>query len=313
MDDLPETSELLAFARTVEAGSLSGAATELGLPRVTLTRRLARLEARLGVKLLRRSTRRLTLTDAGEALYRHARVVLAAVRDADGAVRRADGTVRGLLRISLPPIPGGGLQGMLLAFLRQYPHVRLEALYGTAHVDLVGSGYDVALRAGTNLDPGLVARTIIRSRLMAVASPAYLARAGVPEDPADLLGHACLVGFDRGERPATHWPQEGGGAVRVEGVIVSNEITLLRDAALGGMGIALLPEMLVGEHVAAGRLVHVLAGRLGARTQFAVVYPEREFLAPAVRAFVDFVVAWPLDDLAELDPARGPSPVPYRP
>ena len=109
MDDLPETSELLAFARAVEARSLSGAAKELGVPRVTVTRRLARLEERLGVRLLRRSTRRLALTDAGEALYKHARVVLAAVTEADGAVRRADGAVRGMLRVAMPPVGGSRL------------------------------------------------------------------------------------------------------------------------------------------------------------------------------------------------------------
>ncbi|MDP2310993.1 MAG: LysR family transcriptional regulator [Pseudomonadota bacterium] len=300
MTDLPETSELLAFARAVEAGSLSGAALELGLPRVTVSRRLARLEERLGVRLLRRSTRRLTLTDAGEELYRHARVVLSAVRDADGAVRRTDGAVRGLLRVALPPGPGPWLHDMLLAFLTRYPDVRLEALYGTAHVDLIAAGYDVAIRASSDLDPWLVARTLARVRVMAVASPAYLSRVGTPQAPGELMDHKCLVGFTRGERPATHWPLEGGGAVRVEGIVVSNDITLLQAAALAGVGIALLPEILVAEHLAAGRLVHVLADRVGARTLLAIVYPEREFLPPAVRAFVDFVAAWGVESIATL-------------
>lgn len=289
MDDLPETSELLAFARAVEARSLSGAAVELGVPRVTVSRRLARLEERLGVRLLRRSTRRLTLTDAGEELYRHARVVLAAVRDADGAVRRSDGAVRGLLRVALPPGPGTWLQTILLRFMSRYPDVRIEAMYGTAHVDLVAAGYDVALRASAELDPGLVARTLGRTRTVAVAAPAYLVRAGTPEDPSEILSHKCIVGFARGERPATHWPLLGGGAVRVEGVVVSNDLPLLLHAALAGLGIALLPENFVDEHLRSGALVQVLADRVGARTLFAVVYPEREFLPPAVRAFVDFV------------------------
>jgi DNA-binding transcriptional LysR family regulator len=310
MDTLTETAELLAFVHTVDARSLSRAAVELGLPRVTVSRRLARLEERLGVRLVRRTTRRLALTDAGEELYRRARVVLGAVREAEAAVRRTDGVVRGLLRVSAPPSGRGGFNDLFLDFLERYPEVRLEVEFAARHVDLVGSGYDVAIRASSDLDPGLIARSLARIRLLAVASPAYLARAGVPETPADLARHACLVGFADGARPVTHWPLVDGGKVRVEGALASNALELLLDAALRGRGIAFLPELLIQEPLRQGAIVQVLAGAVGAMSQLAVVYAEREFLPPVVRAFVNFVAARSVDLLALAVTPPAPAPCP---
>jgi DNA-binding transcriptional LysR family regulator len=290
MSMLTETAELQAFVQTVEARSLARAARELGVPRATLGRRLARVEERLGVRLLRRTTRRLALTDAGEELYRHARGVLAAVREAEAAVRRTDGAVRGLLRVSLPLSSEDALHGLLLDFGARYPDVRVEAQFSSHHVDLLGAGYDVGIRASPSIAPGLIARTLARVPLRAVASPAYLARAGLPGSPEELARHACIVGFSMGERPATQWPLAGGGHLRVEGVLATNDILLQREAARAGRGIALLPEIILRGDLLDGTLVPVLAGAVGGVTQVAVVYPERELLPPAVRAFVQFVV-----------------------
>lgn len=291
MDTLTEIAELQAFVQTVEARSLNRAATELGVPRATLGRRLARIEERLGVRLLRRTTRRMALTDAGEELYRHARGVIAAVQEAEAAVRRTDGAVRGLLRVSVPPSTDGVFQRLLLDFVEQYPEVRLEANFSAQHLDLLSAGYDVGIRAGPTIAPGLSGRVLTRVTLRAVAAPAYLERAGTPADPDDLARHACLVGFALGERPATHWPRLDGGQVRVEGRIVSNDIEFLRRAACAGHGIALLPHLMIEQDLRTGALVHVLDTRIGAASQIAVVYPERELMPPAVRAFVEFVRA----------------------
>ncbi|MEZ4241445.1 MAG: LysR family transcriptional regulator [Myxococcota bacterium] len=299
--DPPETTELQAFVHIVEAGSVAAAAAELDVPRATVSRRLARLEDRLSVRLLRRTTRRIGLTDAGEELYPHARSIVHAVEAASEAVRRDDDVPRGLLRVSVPPSTDGRFSSLFLAFLATYPEVQLEVLASSRLEDLVVSGIDVALRAGTTLDPGLIARQLHASDAVAVASPAYLERAGTPATPADLAHHACLVGYARGERPATHWPLWSGGRVRVDGRLVSNDLSLLHAAALAGVGIALLPQMLAGEHVDRGRLVVVLDGVVGGRTQLALVYPERQHLKPAVRAFIDFATAR-LGDL--LAPAR---------
>ncbi|WP_437674854.1 LysR family transcriptional regulator [Sorangium sp. So ce131] len=305
MDDPLETSELLAFSKTVEARSLSRAAAELGVPRATISRRLARLEERLGVRLLRRTTRSLALTDAGEALYRHARIVLDAVRHAEASVRKSDNVVRGELRVSVPPTMGASFSAMICDFARRYPEVRLHVHSTTQHADLQRGGYDVALRASTALEPGLVARTLVHMPLLVVASPAYLEARGTPRTRRDLRSHRCMMGFARGELPQTHWPSSGG-KFQVEGVFSTNDMDLLCDAALKGLGIALLPERVVRPHLESGALVHVLKGAVEADSHIAVVYVEREFMPPQLRAFIDAVMAWGGGDL--LPPAGAPKP-----
>src|SRR6185312_15683752 len=180
MKDPVETSELLAFTRIVDAKSLSRAARELRAPRPTISRRLARLEARLGVRLLRRTTRSLALTDAGEALYRQARLVLEAVAAAEASVRRPDDVMAGELRVSAPPIFDASFFDIVSAFAKRHPHLRVQIHASTREVDLRREGYDVAIRAGSEISPGLVARNLFRSKLVLVASPAYLAEAGAP-------------------------------------------------------------------------------------------------------------------------------------
>ncbi len=179
--------------------SLSRAALELGLPRATLGRRLSRLEGRLGARLLRRTTRSLVLTEAGEAFYRHARLVLEAVANAEASVRRPDDAIRGDLRVTVPPIMTHEFYALLYDFVRAHPDVRLQVHFGTRHVDLRRDGYDVAVRAGSDIEPGLIGRVLARTPMYAVASPEYLAQHGTPRTAKDLRNHRCLVGFARGE------------------------------------------------------------------------------------------------------------------
>jgi DNA-binding transcriptional LysR family regulator len=290
--DPVETAELLAFARTVDAKSLSRAAAELGLPRATISRRLARLEERLGARLLRRTTRSLALTDAGLALYRHARIVLDAVDDAIASVRRTDDVVRGDLRVSVPPNPPPSFYGMVCDFAERYPDVRLQVHATSRHVDLTRDGYDVALRAGTHFEPGLIARKLADIRVLAVASPAYLAAHGTPTSRRDLAHHRCLMGFSRAELPQAHWQIGKSTIQQLEGVLFSNDLGLLIHAVLRGQGIAMLPLPLTRAFLEEGALVAVLPGVLEQEGQVAVVYAERELMPPQVRAFVDAIVAW---------------------
>jgi DNA-binding transcriptional LysR family regulator len=291
MSEPLETSELLAFSKTVDSKSLSRAAAELGVPRATISRRLARLEERLGTRLLRRTTRSLVLTDAGEALYRHARIVLDAVAQAEASVRRTDDVIRGDLRVSVPPMTWPSFFAMICDFSAQHPELRMHVHFSTELVDLRRDGYDVVLRATSTLEPGLIARTLARDRALAVASPAYLKAYGTPRSTGDLRKHRCLMGFVRGELPATYWPA-AGGKLHVEGVLFSNEVMLLCDAALRGLGIAVVPGLIADPHLAQGTLVPVLPGILEVESQIAVVYPEREFVPAQVRAFVDALAAW---------------------
>lgn len=286
-----ETAELLAFVRTVEARSLSRAADMLGVPRATLSRRLARLEERLGARLLRRTTRSLLLTDAGHTFLEHARRALETLDTAAASVRSSGQVMRGELRVSVPPGLDTSFAFMIAKFARQHPEVRLQVDASSRIVDLVREGYDLALRASPAIQPGLIARTLSRHQLIAVASPAYLAAHGTPRTVKDLRKHRCLTGFARGEVPKTAWPV-GRGTAHVESAFATNDLTILREAALQGAGIALLPTLIVADELEAGSLVHVLRGLVGGETQLAVVYPERKLLPFHVRTFIDTLVEW---------------------
>jgi DNA-binding transcriptional LysR family regulator len=290
MEEPLESAELLAFTRTVDARSVSRAALELRVPRATIGRRLQRLEQRLGVRLLRRTTRSLLLTDAGEALYRSARIALDAVRQAEESVRRRDDEVRGELRVSVPPFTNPHFHALIAEFVLRYPEVNLQLHFSTQHADLQRGAYDVAIRGTRSLESGLVARVLTRATMIAVAAPSYLARKGKPRTLRDLRQHACLLSFARGELPQTHWIDRKGKLVQVAGSIASNDITFLRQAAIDGTGIAYLPGPHVQPALDDGRLLQVLKGTLETSTQLAVAYVEREFLAPQVRAFVDAVI-----------------------
>ncbi len=291
MNEPVETAELLAFTRAIEAKSLSRAAAELGIPRATIGRRLARLEERLGTRLLRRTTRSLAMTDAGETFYRHARMVLDAVMQAQASVRTTENVMRGQLRVSVPPISEESFSTMITAFAKKHPEVRVQVDFSTRLVDLIRDGYDVALRASSDIQPGLIARTIARHKVIAVASPAYLAENGIPRTVKDLRRHRCLTSFARGELPQSTWPV-GRGVVHVESAFSSNDVRVLRDAAVRGLGIALLPTLTIGDLIENGALVHVLPGIVEAENRIAVVYPERELLPLHVRAFVEALVKW---------------------
>jgi len=298
MTDPVETSELIAFTKTVDSKSLSRAAAELRVPRATVSRRLARLEERLGSRLLRRSTRSLVLTDVGKVFYRQACIALEAVRLAEQSVRMADDVVRGDLRVSVPPVMRNGFHAMLCEFATRYPDLRVHVDTSNQLVDILRDGYDVALRASSQIEPGLIARTLFRDPMIAVAAPTYLANHGTPRKQRDLRSHRCLLGFARGEIPETHWPMVSGGKVHVDGAFFANDISLLHDAAVSGLGIALLPRGLVSSDLENGTLVQVLAGVVGAEMQIALVYPERAFLPPQVRAFIEAVAAWVPRELA---------------
>lgn len=298
---VPETSELQAFVAVVEGGSISAASRELGVPRATVSRRLALLEERLGVRLLHRTTRKMRLTDAGVEFYRHAREIVLAVDAARAAVRQGDGEPRGLLRVSVPPTDVR-FREVLCAFAERYPEVEIELIASTRHEDLIARGIDVAWRAAADLDPGLIARGMRTLELIAVASPAYVEAHGCPRTVDELDGHACLLGFEGGERPETHWPLRDGGRVRVRGRLVTNELMLVRDAVLRGLGIAMLPALTIQQALEDGRLVPVLPEHVGGQAHIALVFPDRKLLKPAVRAFIEFM-AERFDELLD-DSAR---------
>lgn len=291
LDEEPlDSGELAAFVRTVEAGSLSQAARVLGTPRATLSRRLARLEERLGARLLRRSSRSVVLTEEGRVLYERGKEALRSLRDAAESVGARTGALRGTVRVSLPPT-NPVLNEIVLGFLAAHPEVSMDVTVTTASVRFADDAYDVALRATLDFDETLVRRPLVTHELWAVASPAYLAARGVPRSVADLSAHACLRAYARGEWASNEWPTPKG-PVRVSGPLATNDLGMALDAARAGLGIALLPDVFVAGAVRRGELTRVLAGEVGQKTIVAIVYPERKLLRPVVRAFVEALASF---------------------
>jgi len=276
----------------VDTGSLTQAASLLDVPRPTVSKRLARLEERLGVRLLHRTTRRLTLTEQGKVLYPKARQVVQAAQEAVTAVARLDGVPRGLLRVLVPAgIPEAVFSGWMVGFLDAHPEVQLDVVATEEHVDLVAEGFDVAMRYGQMQDTSLVAKTLAMNADIAVASPHYLAKHGTPKTADDLVEHECIVGYRGRNAPHPHWPLLDGGSVRVGGRFASNHVMLGLHAALRHQGIALVVNASAAAFIAKGELVQVLPDVIGRPDRVALVYPDREFLDPKVRAFVDFLVS----------------------
>lgn len=272
------------FLEVVASGSISKAARVLGLPRATLSRRLSGLEADLGVRLLHRRTTQLTLTDAGEELRRRAAKIVEDAEATWAAVQRLDDTPRGLLRVSLT---GAHFEDLFNDFLDDFPEVQLEVFSTTRHVDLVAEGVDVAMRIGPIQDQNLIAKRIRTDRLVAVATPAYLAHHGTPQRPKDLAQHNCILGFAGDWAPNHAWPLLSGKYVDVAGRLATNEIDLIRTSVLAGQGIALLPSAVIVSELEAGQLTPVLLETVGAEIPISLVYADREFVDPKVRLFVD--------------------------
>lgn len=286
------TEGLEGFVAIVGHGSLTAAASAMGVPRSTLSRHLAQLEDRMGVRLLHRSTRRIVLTRAGEELHERARRIVDDAHAAVEAVRRHDDRPRGTLRVTTPPAHDGLTAAPILDFARRHPLVQLEVSSTSRVVDLVAEGFDVAIRGGPSAPADHVRRPLFRSDAVAVAAPAYLDRAGRPTRVEDLAAHTLLLGFDANHLPQRTWPRPDGGAFAVHGAFATNDLDLRRTAALDGDGIALLPITAVRDALHAGHLERVLPEDVGRVAHLSIVYPERAFLAPKVRAFVDHMLAW---------------------
>ena len=292
-----------AFVAVSGSGSFAAAGRKAGVATSSLTRQVDALEAEIGASLLNRSTRGLTLTPAGEEYLERVRRILADVEDAGRSVGDRDGVPRGLLRVSLPiAFARLHVAPILPAFLRAYPEVELELVTTDRIVDMVGERIDVAIRLGSLPSSSMVARRLGGHRRLVCASPKYLDRFGAPERPVDLVDRPCLTFvYGDGDRA---WRFERDGSeqlVRVRGPLTSSDSETLRSAAVAGLGLVLLPTWLVGEDLAAGRLVEVLAGwraeigRLvpeGASDAgvFALFLPDRRSSAK-VRAFVEHLAA----------------------
>ncbi|WMP19156.1 LysR family transcriptional regulator [Thiothrix lacustris] len=281
------------FVAIVDGGSITAAADKLELTVAAVSKRLKMLETELGVRLLTRNTRQLSLTEAGQYYYQHCREIQEEVSRVDQHLLAMQGTLSGSLRINMPMTYGKvRLSQWLIRFLQQHPDIHLTAHLDDAYTDAANGDYDVVIRIGVLEDSRLVARKLENVYLMPVASPAYLQAQGMPQIPADLAKHQCLHYTNVSHREGWTLYDEGGNAhnVQIQGQLCTNNGEVLKQAAIAGMGIALQPDFEVTDALEKGELVRILPEYSAQTLSVYAVYPSRQFLPEKTRALVDFLI-----------------------
>jgi len=289
--DMP--GAMIVFAQVVDSRSFSAAAARLGLSKSAVSKQIAKLEDRLGARLLNRTTRTLSPTDAGQDFYERCIRVAREVEEAERAITHLSAEPRGLLRLNAPASFGREyLAPLVPEMLARWPELRIEALFEDRFVDVVAEGFDLVIRITRLQDSSLVARRIASCRRLVCAAPSYLERRGVPRTPAELLQHDCILysyATDQNE-----WEFVGPDGrletVRVDGRLRANNAEVTLAALRAGAGLALSPDFIVGPDIAAGRLVPLLTGYENPFGAIYAVWPHNRNLAPKVRAVVDFLV-----------------------
>jgi DNA-binding transcriptional LysR family regulator len=297
--------EMRVFAAVVDAGSFVGAAEALEMSKAAVSRYVAQLESRLGVRLLHRTTRKLSLTPEGEVFHARCRELLGGVDEAEAEITSQSSEASGLLRINVPSSFGLlHLAPLWAEFMAQHPKVTLDVTLADRLVDLVEEGFDMAVRIARLPNSSLVSRRLASTRLVLCASPAYLHAHGQPNHPSDLVRHDVLAYslFSMGDQWEFTGPHEstvGAVSVKVMPRMRTNSGDTCRVAALRHRGIVLQPSFLVGPDLLAGTLVEVMPAWRSIELGVYAVYPSRKFVSPKVRLMIDFLVnafsvpAWP--------------------
>jgi DNA-binding transcriptional LysR family regulator len=283
----------VTFVKVVEAASFTAAARALGVPTSSASRAVARLEDALGVRLLQRTTRRLSLTPAGEHYFRQVRSAIGGIDAANSAVTEMGRVPRGKVRVSAASDIGQGeLSAILARFMALHPHIEIEVVLTPRRVNLIEEGFDLALRAGTLEDSTLVAHKIFTTELHIYAAPAYLARRGRPKRLADLASHDCvLYRSSTGSVPLRLQGPRGPEQVTVSGRVAADDLAFVRNLVLAGAGLGLLPDLMAEFEVVPGALVRVLPSyglRSGA---LHVVTPPLKYLPARVSLLRDYLIA----------------------
>ncbi len=285
-------SGLTAFVRAAELRSFVAAAQRLGISASAVGKSIARLEESLGVRLLNRSTRHISLTEAGELFYARSSRVVSELEEAQAELSRQRDVPHGRLRISLPALGYRMLLPILPEFTRRYPQIELDLDFSDRMVDVIAEGMDAVIRSGDVLDSRLKSRSLGQFRLMLVASPTYLAQRGVPTCPEDLRVHGCLFYrfHSNGQiQPWTFAGREGLAPVELPGTLTFNNIEALIGATVAGLGIAYLPDFVLGQYLREGRLQSLLDDRMVAGGTFSLLWPGSRQPLPKLRVFIDFL------------------------
>jgi DNA-binding transcriptional LysR family regulator len=281
-------ADLDIFARVVTAGSMSAAGRDLNVSPAVISKSIRRLEERLGVRLMQRTTRQIALTEAGQGYFERVVSILASIEEAEAFAASETAQVRGVLKVSAPTSFGRmHIAPHLMPFLDAHPQLVLDLNLSDDFTDIVGEGYDVAIRIADLESSSLVARRLAPNNRILCASPDYLDRHGLPEALSDLSRHRLLVHM------ADHWRLEGPeglSIVKVEGPLRTNSSEVVREATLAGLGIALRSTWDVGADIKEGRLQVVLPQyRASSRVAIHAVYPSRRHLPRKVRLFIDYL------------------------
>jgi len=289
---LDDVAALVVFAKVIQQRSFTRAAHQLESSTSAVSKRIARLESRLGTALLTRTTRHVSPTEAGLALYEHCLRILREVENAELLVADFTAEPRGLLRISAPVYFGElNIAPLLAEFAHDYPALRIELSLSDRFVDLTAEGFDLAIRLGALGASSLGVRKLARDPLVACASPAYLQRRGTPRHPKDLVEHDCLRYTLSSQRGRWHFRGAKGEPLQIPitGGFDSDHSGALRVAACAGLGIVYLPRFYLADSIERGALVRILADFSRAPIDIQAVYPNRKLLAPKTRACLEFL------------------------
>jgi DNA-binding transcriptional LysR family regulator len=283
---------MATFIRVVEAGSISGAADRLGVAKSAVSRRLKELEAHLGVELFHRTTRRMNLTDSGRSFYHQCVRILEDVLEAELATAQAHGTLKGKLKVALPS--SFGLVHMAPAiteFMQANPEIEFDLDFNDREVDLMQEGFDLAIRIANLPDSSLVARRLAPIQAVICASPAYLENMGTPQSLEELSSHRCLVYTLSPDFENWHLMDTKGEVTRtkIRPYLKASTGEFLREAAVAGRGIILVPSFIAYKEIERGNLVPLLTQYRPPKLNAYAVYPQTRHLSQRVRVFVDFL------------------------
>lgn len=282
-----------SFIRVVEAGSISGAADRLGVAKSAVSRRLKELEEHLGVELFHRTTRKMNLTDTGRAFYHQSVRILEDVLEAEHATSQAHGTLKGSLKIGLPSTFGLMHMGSAInEFLQTHPQIEFDLDFNDREVDLIEEGFDLAIRIANLPDSSLIARRLAPIQTVICASPTYLEQEGVPQAPDDLIEHRCLAYSLLRDIDYWYLTDSNGGEIKakIHPYIKATTGEFLKDAAVDGWGIILVPSFIAYKEIENGTLVPVLKEFKTPQLDAYAIYPQTRYLSQRVRVFIDFLV-----------------------
>lgn len=294
--ELHNLNDIAAFVASVDTGSFTAAARQLGLTRSAVGKSIVRLESRLQVRLLNRTTRSLSLTDDGRVLYERCVGILQDLDEVEDALAFRRSTPSGRLRMSLP-VALGRLHVVqhIERCLRDWPSLAIDATFSDRLVDLIDEGFDLAIRIGPpKEDSGLLTRTVAYQQMITCASPDYLNEHPAPQTPEDLAGHACLHFVSGGRLLAWNFRVNGQPVPVIHaGRLQMDSAEALHQATAAGLGIATLPSYVVNDDLRSGKLVQLLAEHAEAAEPIRVIYPSKRHLSPKIRLFIDRLVeAW---------------------